>query len=134
MAAPFGAAFFCTRAPARKNLAVFFPCRVRRPAVSYVMRFVLLGPCMFAVLGSLGAVAAQDPYQHIPSRNVFDLKEPAPAPAPTSEVAPSSGKLILTGIVTMLGNKRAILKRTAVGKPSEASKDESFILAEGQNE
>ena len=117
----------------RKTLAVFFPCCVGDPRVNYGVRFVLLGCCVIATAGLSDVVATQDPYQHIPARNVFDLKEP-PAPASTNDVTIPNGKLILTGITTMLGNKRAILKRTAVGKPSEASKEESFILAEGQHD
>src|SRR5437763_1437553 len=50
------------------------------------------------------------PYALIIERNIFGLK-PAPAPAPTVESnRPPTAKIILTGITTILGDKRTLLK------------------------
>ena len=44
-------------------------------------------------------------------------------------------KITLTGITTILGNKRALMKvAPSVAKPGQASKEESLILTEGQRE
>src|SRR5581483_7341654 len=91
-------------------------------------------------LGSLAAVAgaravpnvSPNRYQTIPERNVFNLKkqevvvqEPPPVQVP---------KITLTGITTLLGLKRAVLQVAPTGRPGEATRDEAFILAEGQRE
>ena len=76
-----------------------------------------------------------NPYQSIADRNVFSLKPPAPPPDP--EVAkPPPVKITLTGITTILGNKRALMKSPAPpGKPGEPAKPElSYILTVGQRE
>ena len=76
------------------------------------------------------------PYQAITDRNVFDV-HPLPPPAANPEKTETPPiKIILTGITTILGNKRALLKTPApAGKPGEAAKGEqSYILTEGQRE
>lgn len=76
------------------------------------------------------------PYQAITDRNVFDV-HPLPPPAANPEKTETPPiKIILTGITTILGNKRALLKTPApAGKPAEAAKGEqSYILTEGQRE
>lgn len=75
---------------------------------------------------------AFDRYYAIPERNAFGLKpreEPAPPAAPTKPLR----KLLLTGITTLLGTKRALLK----AEPLPGYKDEkeqSLILTEGQRQ
>ncbi|HVV00289.1 MAG TPA: hypothetical protein VHH88_02935 [Verrucomicrobiae bacterium] len=74
-------------------------------------------------------------YNKITERNVFGLREPAPAPqanAPAQE-APLP-KLILTGITTILGNKIAFLKAQFPAEKGAAAKEESMMLSEGQRE
>jgi len=74
-----------------------------------------------------------NPYQGIVERNVFNLKplppagpaEPPPAPVP---------KITLTGITTILGNKRALMKVLEPPKPPQPAKEESYILTEGQRD
>jgi len=53
-------------------------------------------------------VAQTNPYQQIAARNVFCLRSPEPAPI----VAPAQflPTIRLTGITTVLGDKRAVLK------------------------
>jgi hypothetical protein len=79
---------------------------------------------------------ADNPYQSIIDRNVFSLK-PAPPPVDPAEAnKPQALKITLTGITTILGNKRVLMKTAALpSKPGEAPKTEqSYILTEGQRE
>jgi hypothetical protein len=78
------------------------------------------------------SVAVANPYTGIVDRNVFSLRPPPPVdntpqPPPTPPV-----KLTLTGITTILGNKRALLKAQLPARPGEPAKDESYMLTEGQ--
>ena len=73
------------------------------------------------------------PYQGIVERNVFGLKAPAPPPDPEANKPPPP-KIFLTGITTILGNKRALMKLTPPAKPGEPAKEQSFTLGEGQRD
>ncbi len=84
-------------------------------------------PTIFA--GAPGA----NPYQGIVDRNVFQLRPPPAPPTPGPPAAPPP-KIALTGITTILGNKRALLKWPVPAKPGQPAKEASFILAEGQGE
>jgi hypothetical protein len=77
--------------------------------------------------------APGNPYQGIVDRNVFGLKSPPPPPDPEANKPPPP-KIFLTGITTILGNKRALLKTTPPAKPGEPAKEQSFTLGEGQRE
>lgn len=77
--------------------------------------------------------ASGNPYQGIVDRNVFGLKSPPPPPDPEANKPPPP-KIFLTGITTILGNKRALLKTTPPAKPGEPAKEQSFTLGEGQRE
>ena len=72
-------------------------------------------------------------YQGIVDRNVFGLKPPPPPPGPES-TKPPPPKVFLTGITTILGSKRALLKMTPPAKPGEPAREESFTLGEGQRD
>jgi hypothetical protein len=88
------------------------------------------------LVGSVGAVpdSPSGQYQAISERNVFGLHPPPTQPAPTSPAAPLP-KITLTGITTILGNKRALMKvAPAVLKPGDTNKELSLILTEGQRE
>jgi hypothetical protein len=70
------------------------------------------------------------PYDTIAERNVFDLQQqrrdpPEPPPPPIA-------KIRLTGITTILGDKRALLKVEIPAKPGEPAKEQFLILTEGQ--
>lgn len=102
------------------------------------------GKILFCLAGSVVVcIAAQavtsepqdNPYQSIVDRNVFALKPPPPPPDPEA-AKPPPVKITLTGITTILGNKRALMKAPAPpGKPGEPAKPElSYILAPGQRE
>jgi hypothetical protein len=71
-----------------------------------------------------------NPYQEIVDRNVFGLKPPPPPPDPEANKPPPP-KVVLTGIMTIFGNKRALMKTTPTGKPGEPPKEVSYIIAEG---
>jgi hypothetical protein len=86
-------------------------------------------------MGTKGLVAevAANPYQGIVERNVFALKPP---PRPEDALPPPQPppKITLTGITTILGNKRALLKQQVPAKPPAPAREESYILTEGQRE
>jgi hypothetical protein len=75
-----------------------------------------------------------NPYANIPERNIFGLKEAPPVPITTNEPAPALPKLYLTGITTILGNKRAFLTVQYPTKPGQAAKEEPLTLSEGQRD
>jgi hypothetical protein len=94
-----------------------------------------LGAC---VLGSgmqgSPADATGHPYAAIAERNLFNLRPPPPA-TPPEPPPPPVPKITLTGITTILGNKRALFKVQPQGKPpAPGAKDEFYILAEGQRD
>src|SRR5213592_1007509 len=81
---------------------------------------------------SVMAIAADNyqQYENIAERNAFGLKPPPPMTVAQS-AAPQLPKLILTGITTILGNKRALMKtQPTAAKPGEQAKENSFILTE----
>jgi hypothetical protein len=105
------------------------------------MRCALKIFIIISVVGFLGAsvpavVPDSEPsqYRSIPERNVFSLRPPPAQPAMTNPVAPLP-KITLTGVTTILGNKRALMKVAPNGlKPADPAKELSLILTEGQRE
>ncbi|HYG21977.1 MAG TPA: hypothetical protein VEH04_04280 [Verrucomicrobiae bacterium] len=82
---------------------------------------------------SLGArTSAANPYAGIMDRNVFSLKPKVEQPLTPPEPPKPPVKLTLTGITTILGNKRALLKAQIPARAGEQAKDESYMLTEGQ--
>jgi hypothetical protein len=78
---------------------------------------------------SAHAVSAGDsPYKNIVERNVFGLKPPQ-GPTVEPPPPPPPAKITLTGITTLLGNKRALLSVQVPNKPLE-----TFMLTEGQRD
>jgi len=77
--------------------------------------------------------ASSTQYHSIPDRNVFGLRPPPEAAGPTNPpvVLP---KITLTGITTILGNKRALMKVAPKGMKPGDPKELSMILTEGQRE
>src|SRR5262245_49387187 len=76
---------------------------------------------------ALGSPADVGRYHGIVERNVFNLKPPPPAVPPEPPAAPPP-KITLTGITTILNNKKALLKVAVPAKPPEPAKEESYIL------
>jgi hypothetical protein len=74
-----------------------------------------------------------NPYRGIVERNVFSLKDPPPPPKLAPPAAPPV-KITLTGITTILGNKRALMRAQIPARPPEPAKEESYMLAEGQRD
>jgi hypothetical protein len=81
------------------------------------------------------AAESGNPYQGIVERNVFGLKAPPPPPDPEANKPPLP-KITLTGIVTLGGGKRALLKTPPTPpKPGEPAKtDQGFILSVGERQ
>ena len=73
-------------------------------------------------------------YNTIPERNVFGLRPPPNDPLPTNPPA-QLPKITLTGITTILGNKRALMMLAPPNlKPGNTNHEISLILTEGQRE
>ena len=87
---------------------------------------------LWSAAGAAGPAFSGNPYRHIPERNVFGLRPPQPAhleppPAPLP-------KVVLTGITTIFGDKRALLKVQFPARSPRPAKEQSCILAEGQRD
>lgn len=84
---------------------------------------------MIAAMPALAVIIENptgNPYQGIVDRNVFGLRPPPPPPDPELSKPPPP-KITLTGITTILGNARALMKTPPpAGKPGEASKGEQY--------
>ncbi|MGN6555717.1 MAG: hypothetical protein ACTHLW_18575 [Verrucomicrobiota bacterium] len=99
-----------------------------------MMRGATTFVCFLGVSLSLSARAASADsgnngrYQTIMERNVFGLKS-APPPQAETPAPPPPLKVILTGITTLLGNKRALLTAQIPSKPAE-----NLMLTEGQRD
>ena len=79
------------------------------------------------------AAPADNPYQSIVERNVFHLNPPPPPPDPEANKPPPP-KIFLTGITTLMGHQRALLKATPAAKPGEPAKEKSYLLTEGERQ
>ncbi len=95
--------------------------------------FVLSSLAFCAGADAISADTPSNPYQGIVDRNVFGLKPPPPLPKPEDNKPPPA-KITLTGITTILGNKRALMKVQVPAKPGEPAKEQSYILTEGQRD
>ena len=110
---------------------------VYQPEYGYIASMRQSLTIWFCVLAAFGVCANARPsannYRGIPERNLFGLKPPE---VPHYEPPPPQlPKLTLTGITTILGNKRALMKAEEPGgKPGQQAKELSLILTEGQRE
>ena len=98
-----------------------------------VLTFTLIGLAFCTITYAARSDSEGSPYAGIVARNVFNLKPPPPPPDPEANKPPPP-KIFLTGITTILGNKRALMKLTPPAKPGEQVKEQSFVLGEGQRE
>lgn len=96
----------------------------RGKTLMVVLSSLALGTAAQAITDSSGG-----PYHGIVERNVFNLKPPPPPPDPNALIAQQAPKLTLTGITTILGNKRALI---TVPSSKPGAPQESLMLAEGQ--
>ena len=88
--------------------------------------------CTLAILLIGGAARGitegtdNNPFQRIVDRNVFGLRPPPPPPVTEPPKAPTP-KITLTGIITMLGKKRALMKTPPPPvKPGEPPQGEQY--------
>jgi len=93
---------------------------------------ILAAAAMATAAYGVSRPATADRYEQIPERNLFGLK-PRETPAAQEPQRPPLRKVILTGVTTLGGYKRALLKvEPLAGHAGE--KEESLILTEGQRE
>lgn len=90
--------------------------------------------CAAFLVQEAGAVNADNPFQSIVDRNVFGLKPPPPPPAPPEPPKPPLPPIALTGIMTGIGKKRALLEGVMPAKPPEPPKKSFYTLAEGEQQ
>jgi hypothetical protein len=83
---------------------------------------------------SVLAVSTDNPYGAIVARNPFALKPPPPPGPDPASLKPPAPKIVLNGIATVFGVKRAIMKMTPPAAKGEQAKEQSFLLAEGERE
>ncbi len=74
--------------------------------------------------------AGASPYSVVAERNIFGLKDPPPPPSTEPEPEPPPN-LKLTGITTIMGVPRALMKVQVPAKPPQPAKDESYIMVAG---
>lgn len=90
----------------------------------------------FLLIAGAEAIAphtAGNPYDGIMDRNLFGLKPPtALLPPPDLKQPPPDIKL--SGITTILGKPRALLKAQIAARPPQPAKEEFYILTEGQRD
>jgi hypothetical protein len=97
------------------------------------LALVCIAGFAFDSFAAAGATAISDnPYKIIFQRNLFGLRPPMTA-AVTPPAAPLP-TIVLTGITTILGDKRAFLEITPPAKPAQPPKQTSCILTEGQRQ
>lgn len=90
-----------------------------------------IGKGFAAIAGT--ADASGNPYQVISHKNLFRLHPPIVNTKPSAPATPAA-TIILTGITTVLGEKRAFLEITPPPKPPKPVKLQSCILAEGEKQ
>jgi hypothetical protein len=97
--------------------------------------FVLRGIAIFFVCALFTAADhPSNPYGTIVDRNVFGLK-PVPPPPPAEPEEPAPQRITLTGITTILGDKRVLLKTERTQTADGLQKPQQFyILTIGQRE
>ncbi|HZL41688.1 MAG TPA: hypothetical protein VFD66_00240 [Verrucomicrobiae bacterium] len=91
--------------------------------------------CFALLTGSLGLSGdvPGNPYQGIVDRNLFNLKPMPRIEDPVNPAGPPP-KITLTGFTTILGDKRVLFKIQLPAKPPNPTKDQSFIMTEGQRD
>jgi len=100
------------------------------------LHHLLVWPLLAVFSGTtLPAAAVVNPYvDAITNRNLFALKAPPSAEELAAlNVKPPEAlpKVLLTGITTLMGGKRALLRVQRLAKPPEPAKEIPLILAEG---
>lgn len=90
--------------------------------------------CAAFLVQDAGAVTPDNPFQSIVDRNVFGLKPPPPPPAPPEPPKPPLPPIALTGIMTGIGKKRALLEGVMPAKPPDQPKKSFYTLGEGEQQ
>src|SRR5438874_469686 len=125
--------------------AIFFAMiKAGKLLVSTLSGILICGSVGAATADSTGASTKEssdrlgtdgNPYHGIVDRNVFGLKDPPPPPPPNPDAGkPPTPPITLTGITTVLGNKRAFLTLQLPAKAPEPAKIASLMLTEGQRD
>lgn len=99
--------------------------------ISPVRTLTVLWSLVLLLAVPLYLKAGSNEYQCIVERNIFALRTNSPPPPSTQAVA-ELPKITLTGITTIFGDKRALIKVNIPDKFPEPAKEQSYILREGQ--
>jgi len=111
------------------------PCNKNEALIAFSRMtgaWILGGVLQCSLVAGASPISSGNPYHQIVERNVFGLRPPQP-PGVVPPPAPLP-KVMLTGITTILGDKRALLKIQIPAQPSRPAKAESCVLAEGQRD
>jgi hypothetical protein len=91
------------------------------------------GLALHANLRADDVALSDNPYAPVVERNIFGLNPPPPfTPAPPDES--SLPKISPNGITDILGSLEVLFKVSSAGRPGQPSKEESYILSEGQRQ
>jgi hypothetical protein len=74
-----------------------------------------------------------NPYATIAVRNIFGLNPPVP-PSPADDPGKDLPKITPTGIMSEFGYLKALFRVAAGNKPGQPSKEEFYILSQGQRQ
>jgi hypothetical protein len=78
------------------------------------------------------AVLPDNPYAPIVTRNVFNLNPPPPPGA--AQPAEPPPKIVLNGIMSILGRWQVLFKVSPQPKPGQQTKERAYILSEGEQQ
>jgi hypothetical protein len=91
------------------------------------------GLALNAGLRAETVVLPGNPYAPIVARNVFDLNPPPKIDASTVDANPPP-KITPNGIMDVFGHLQVLFKAAGDARPGQPSKDNSYILGEGQRQ
>lgn len=99
--------------------------------VAWKLRALVVSSLMLGSAATVGGSSQSDnPFHFIFERNAFGLRPRQSAPP--KPPPPPLPKVLLEGITTIFGDKRAVLKVKFPAVPPKPAKEESYILTEGQ--
>lgn len=102
-------------------------------AMPMTARILTLSVGALLLAGAARATTPGNPYEKIPARNLFGLKDPPPPPSPES-LKPPPPPITLQGFTTILGKNQVLFKIAQPARPPQPAAELSKIMAEGERE